>query len=278
MKGIILINAFSGIGEHQATRLREEFGNLGVDVPIVKNLPGNLPEDIDFCICLDKDIYTARALENRGVRLFNRASAIEICDDKMLTYLALDGKVAQPKTIPCAFSYVDSIARDAELDYIVDALGLPLILKINKHSRGEGVFLVESKDELKELVERYRTLPHIYQKYISYARGVDTRVIVVGRKVVAAMERKNLSDYRSNVEQGGVGRKINVSEKMANIAVKVADILNLDYCGIDFLTDENGDYYVCEVNSNAFFKGIESVSGVSVAHHYCKHVLESIGQ
>lgn len=275
-KGIILINAFSGIGEHQAQRLNEEFRKLGVDVPIVKNMPSNIPTGIDFCVFLDKDIYTARALENRGVRLFNGSSAIEVCDDKMLTYIALDGIVNQPKTLPSTFSYLPAKATDEELDYIIEQLGLPLILKINKQSRGEGVFLIESKKRLKEMVENFRTTSHLYQKYISYARGVDTRVIVIGSKVVASMLRVNKKDYRSNIELGGVGQKTTISKDMEKIAIKVSKTLNLDYCGIDFLTDEDGVNYVCEVNSNAFFKGIECYGEVNVAKHYCQHILDSI--
>ncbi len=276
MKGAVLINAFSGIGKHQAERLHEEFFKQGVDVPIIGNRLGNLPSNLDYCIFLDKDVYTAKELENRGVKLFNNSRAIEICDDKMLTYLTLGDKIEQPLTLSCSFSYSDSEVSDTELDYVIERLELPLIMKINKQSRGEGVFLVESKEELRRLVKKYRTVPHLYQRYISFARGKDTRVIVIGGKVIASMIRENASDYRSNVELGGVGRKTVISEEMEKTAVKVANILNLDYCGIDFLTDESGVNYVCEVNSNAFFKGIEAVSGVNVAYHYCKHILDNV--
>ena len=274
MNGIILINAFSGIGEHQAKRLNEEFSALGYDVPIVKNLPQEIPDNIDFCIFLDKDIYTARALENKGVRLFNSAKSIELCDDKMLTYLALQGKVNEPLTISYSFTYLESEVREEELEYIISTLSFPLVMKINKHSRGEGVFLVHSKEELKELISKYRTTPHLYQKYISYSKGRDTRVIVVGGKVVASMERMNDLDFRSNVEQGGKTHVVELSDYARNIAEKVSKVLGLDYCGVDLLTDEKGEVYVCEVNSNAFFKGIESATGVNVARSYVENVLK----
>ncbi len=274
MNGIILINAFSGIGEHQAKRLNEEFSALGYNVPIVRNLPSLIPEKLDFCIFLDKDIYTARMLETRGVRLFNLPSAIELCDDKMLTYIALNGKVNEPLTIPSSFAYTQSEVEEAELDSIVSRLSLPLVMKINKHSRGEGVFLVSSKEELKELIFRYRTTPHLYQKYISYARGKDIRAIVIGGRVVASMERYNEKDFRSNVEQGGLTRAVELSDDVKNIAEQVSIILGLDYCGVDLLTDEDGAIYVCEVNSNAFFKGIESATKVNVAKLFAEHVLK----
>ena len=274
MNGIILINAFSGIGAHQAKRLNEEFSALGYNVPIVRNLPSLIPEKLDFCIFLDKDIYTAKMLENRGVKLFNSSSAIEACDDKMLTYIALNGKVNEPLTIPSAFSYTQSEVEEEELNAVVSALSLPLVMKINKHSRGEGVFLVKSKEELKELICRYRTTPHLYQKYISYASGKDIRAIVIGGKVVASMERYNEKDFRSNVEQGGLTRVVELSDGAKNIAEQVSKTLGLDYCGVDLLTDKDGTVYVCEVNSNAFFKGIEGATKVNVAKLFAEHVLK----
>ena len=276
MKGTILINAFSGIGEHQACRLREEFSFLGLNVPIVRNVVGKVPTDVDFCVFLDKDLYCAKMLEDSGVRLFNSAKAIEICDDKMLTYLALKGVINQPLTLPSSFCYSKASVGEEELDLIENSLGYPLVLKLNKHSRGEGVFLVRTRDELREKMEEFRTVPHLYQKFISFSSGRDLRVIVVGGKVICAMERVNENDFRSNVEQGGKGYSAEVCTKVEEIAIKVSKILNLEYCGIDFVKDENGEYYVLEVNSNAFFKGIEKASGVNVARAYAKRVLEKM--
>lgn len=278
MKGIILINAFSSIGESQANRLQEEFNSLGQSVEIVRNLPKNLNVDIDFCIFLDKDIYSARILEKRGVRLFNNAKAVEICDDKVLTYVVLDGIVPEPPTVPCSFSYLNASALGEEIGYVEETLGYPLVLKICKQSRGEGVFLIDSRNHLIEAIEKYRTTPHLYQKYISYAKGRDTRVIVIGKKVVASMSRQNPNDFRSNVEVGGECLAVSIDDKMQEIAVKVSEVLDLDYCGIDFLTDEFGNHYVCEVNSNAFFKGIERATKVNVARAYATHVLSQLQQ
>ena len=97
-------------------------------------------------------------------------------------------------------------------------------------------------------------------------------MIVIGGKSVAAMERvAQEGEFRSNVELGGKGRVITLSETYAETAEKAAQVLGLDYCGVDILETENG--LICEVNSNAFFEGIESVTGVNVARAYAKHIL-----
>ncbi|MBO5776298.1 MAG: RimK family alpha-L-glutamate ligase [Clostridia bacterium] len=275
MQGIIVINAFSGIGEHQAERLVAEFKKLGVQVRKVYNRIGEVPyESIDFAIFLDKDIYTARKLEKAGVRVFNSADAIEVCDDKLYTDLALQGKVKTPLTIASSFSYTDDAPiSDEELNFIIDKLGLPLVFKLPKQSLGKGVYLIESRDELKEYIAKYRTTRHLYQKFIASSAGQDIRVITVGGNVIASMQRVNSKDFRSNVEVGGLGVPCSINEQIQDMAIKVSKELNLDYCGIDFLIDSDGSALVCEVNSNAFFKGIESVSGVNVASAYCNHVL-----
>ena len=100
-------------------------------------------------------------------------------------------------------------------------------------------------------------------------------MIVVGGKVAAAMLRSSKTDFRSNIELGGIGSPIEISENLKQTCEKVAALLNLDYCGIDVLIAKDG-YLVCEVNSNAFFGGIEKVTGVNVAKRYAEHIYNEI--
>ena len=62
---------------------------------------------------------------------------------------------------------------------------------------------------------------------------------------------------------------------MKNLCLKVAKILNLDYCGVDVLFGKDG-YLICEVNSNAFFDGIEAATGINVARAYAEHICSQI--
>ena len=89
------------------------------------------------------------------------------------------------------------------------------------------------------------------------------------------MLRKNENDFRSNIGLGGKGYKIDLPQKASEIAVKVSKILNLDYCGVDILFDEN-NYYLCEVNSNAFFQEIEKVTSINVADYYARYIYDII--
>ena len=55
----------------------------------------------------------------------------------------------------------------------------------------------------------------------------------------------------------------------------VEKVLKLDYCGIDVLTDKEGNRYICEVNSNAFFAEAERVCGVNIAKKYAEYLIAS---
>ncbi len=52
-------------------------------------------------------------------------------------------------------------------------------------------------------------------------------------------------------------------------------MLDLDYCGIDILQGNN-KYYICEVNSNAFFGGIEAVTGINIAEKYASYICKKV--
>ena len=101
-------------------------------------------------------------------------------------------------------------------------------------------------------------------------------MIVVGGKVVTAMERvAQAGEFRSNVELGGQGRQVVLPAEYKQTAERIAQALALDYCGVDLLEGAKGPI-VCEVNSNAFFEGIEKVSGVNVAKAYSEYILNTI--
>ena len=47
---------------------------------------------------------------------------------------------------------------------------------------------------------------------------------------------------------------------------------------MDFLIGKDGNPLVCEVNSNAFFKGFEKVTGINVAKKYAEYILKDLNK
>ena len=291
-KGLIVVNTYEVFPsvEHMVSRLKEEFAKLGIvfDVLSSGELPlwvsedgriqhGDLP--YDFAIYLDKDPYVASMLEDAGLRLFNKADAIRLCDDKMLTYLSLSDKgIKMPKTIsgPLRYSKKDS---DVFLKRIEASFSFPIVVKENYGSLGRNVYLVQNKTELKELENRLSYSPRLYQELVASSFGVDNRIIVIGGRAIAWMKRKSDNgDFRSNIALGGHGEGVNLPQNYIMMAENCAKILGLDYAGIDILNGPDGEPILCEVNSNAFIKGIEEVTGINVAKAYADYIWREVYQ
>ena len=289
-KCLILVNAYSRLKSslNQSARLAEEFKKLGVRAEVKRNdffacaieEGGGLcsrAEEYDFCVYLDKDKYISAMLEKSGMRLFNRHEAIQLCDDKMLTSIALSGRgIAMPRTFAGLLCYdpQEDVNQDA-LRFVAGELGYPLIVKSSYGSLGSGVFKADDYSALLSVARQLKCTPHLFQRFVAASAGRDVRVIVIGGKVVAAMLRSSEGDFRSNIELGGSGSPYLADEELCSLCVRTAETLGLDYCGIDVLLGEEG-YLVCEVNSNAFFGGIEKVAGVNVAGAYARHIYEKI--
>lgn len=290
MKGVILTNAYKDIPQtrSQCARLKEELEKLHVSIDIMRNdffaayitSGGDIASKLsgyDFCIYLDKDKYISYMLEKAGIRLFNSAQAIELCDDKMTTALALSNSgIPMPKTLPGLLCYDEGAPLNEQALHIVEEeLGYPVIVKLSFGSMGTGVFKAENFEQLKGAASALKMQPHLFQQYIAESAGRDIRVIVIGGKAVAAMERISGGDFRSNIAIGGRGLKIDMPVQVKEMAEKAAALLNLDYCGADILFGKEG-FYLCEVNSNAFFDGIEAATGVNIAKLYANHIAKTM--
>lgn len=286
-KVLILNNAYYELESYlyQSKRLKEELELLGAQVTVRKNnffpciTDGkdivNNCEGYDFCIYLDKDKYISEMLEKSGLRVINSHKAMVTCDDKMTTYIALSGSgIKTPKTMPGLLCYTkDAEIKQSTIDEIEKNLGYPIIVKKSFGSLGKGVYKADNRQELELISRSVMFEPHHYQEYISESAGRDLRVIVIGGKFVCAMQRKSETDFRSNVELGGEGKIVDVPKEFIEVAENTAKALNLDYCGIDLLYGKDCEPIVCEVNSNAFFGGIERVTGKNVAKAYAEYLL-----
>ena len=283
---LIIINGY-GLAEgikHQVERLKEEFSKRGVEVEIIKNtqvfayiFEGKTIIDLpkfDFLLYLDKDRYVAGLLEKAGYKLYNSIDSIIKCDDKMLTHICLaDHDIKMPTTISSTLCYTDNGNRDY-LKLVEEKISLPMIVKEVYGSLGKQVYFAKNHEELLEIENKLIHVPHIFQEFISSSYGKDYRIIVIGGKVVAYMKRENPNSYLSNLAAGGTSSKTKLPDEYLKIAEKCASILGLDYCGVDILEGPNGEPIVSEVNSNAFYEGIEKTTGVNVAGCYVDYLLK----
>ena len=202
-----------------------------------------------------------RQFEMQGVYPLNESVAIGRSRDKLraLQLLAREG-IGLPVT---AFAHGPRRAEDV----IKEVGGAPCVIKLLEGTQGMGVILAETVASAKSIIEAFSAanIAILVQEYIREAGGTDVRALVVGGQVVAAMKRTGkIGDFRSNLHRGGNAEKAVLSDAEVRTAIRAADILGLNVCGVDMLRANRGPV-VIEVNSSPGIEGIEAATGVDVA-------------
>jgi ribosomal protein S6--L-glutamate ligase len=209
-----------------------------------------------------------RQFEMMGVYPLNESVAIGRSRDKLrsLQLLSRDG-VGLPVT---AFAH-DSKRTDDLLDIVG---GAPVVIKLLEGTQGIGVVLSETHKSAKSVVEAFHgaNVAILVQEFIKEAEGSDIRAFVVGRSLVAAMERRGAKDdFRSNLHRGGTANMIELTPLEKATALKAARSMGLNVAGVDMLRSSHGPV-VIEVNSSPGLEGIEKATGVDVANTIIRFV------
>ena len=221
----------------------------------------------DFILCrtgAETDYFTLAVLrhfERRGVRLINGPETIDLVADKLHTMqrLARAG-------LPIPATILGKFPMDA--DIVEEELGFPLIVKTLRGTRGTGVLKCEDRSQFEDLAGLLASADakadFLFQHYVRSSHGRDVRVLVIGGRVIAAMERRSpAGHFKSNVSLGGVGIAHTPTGEMADLAARAADTLGQEVAGNDILFDDEG-YRICEANSAPGFQGLERACSIDV--------------
>ena len=210
-----------------------------------------------------------------------------VCDDKCETYLRLAAwNAAHPKekirllpTIPAPMTYANiGYTKTDFLDTVEERLGYPMIVKECFGSFGMQVYMAQDRKMLEQLTGSWEENRFYIRNTTNTAAAGCTPAGGGGNEVVvAAMERYSENgDFRANITNGGSMKPYTPSKEECSLAVLTAQVLGLDFCGVDLLFDEESGRadIVCEVNSNAHFKNIHTCTGVNVAEKIMEHILK----
>lgn len=263
--------------------LSDAFNKHGVSLEIKKaedvSLEVNKPikEKPDFAIFWDKDIYLAERLEQNGIRLFNNARAVELCDNKILMYQTLaKANIKIPRTFIAPKTFEGLGYTDlAFLDKVSKEIGWPIVIKEAYGSFGEQVYLANNKEEAIEIIKRIGYKDFLMQEFIASSKGRDIRINIVGDQIVASMLRENKNDFRSNISSGGNGTKYEPDQEYAELAIKAAKALDLSFAGVDVMFGEDGPI-ICEVNSNPQFASTLKATGINLADYLSNYILRQL--
>jgi ribosomal protein S6--L-glutamate ligase len=213
-------------------------------------------------------LAVVRQFEAAGLATTASSNAIAISRDKLQSLQAmLRAGLPIPRTAV--------IARPEALYAAVQSIGgLPAVVKLIRGTQGRGVFLVHHLATIAAILQRLEELHReaIVQEYIAEANGCDWRVIVVGDRCVAAMERRAANgEFRANLHRGGTAAPIELDAKTAALAVAAATTHGLAVAGVDLIPSKRGPLFL-EINSSPGLEGIEKTTGVDVAGAIIQYV------
>lgn len=209
-----------------------------------------------------------RQFEVMGVYTLNPSVAISRSRDKLRSLQLLSRRgIDLPVT-----GFASSPDDTADLLSLVG--GAPVVLKLLEGTQGKGVVLAESRTAADSVIDAFRGLAadFLVQRYVKEANGTDIRCFVIGKKVVAAMQR-NAADgeFRSNLHRGGSSGLVKITPQERAVAVRAARVIGLDVAGVDILRSSRGPL-VIEVNSSPGLEGIEETTGIDIANLIVEHI------
>ena len=281
---------------YETERLLEEFGNHNIDVKLID------PNEIDIFVNkenkqsilvngkslpLPKFVFprtgsgttyyikaVIRHFERMGIPVINSSDAIDNVKDKLYSHQILaESNLDIPNTMLLKYPI--------DTDFVEKHLGFPVIVKKISGSYGRGVFLCETKKDLRQLVTMAeltrKSYDIILQEFIKDTWGKDLRVLVVNNKVVGCMMRQSTDDdFRANLSRGGEGFPYEVNEQIEWLSSESSKALGLDIAGVDLLF-QNGGYKICEVNSNPGFEGMEQFTKKNIAEEIVQFIKMKTG-
>lgn len=211
-----------------------------------------------------------RQFEMTGTFPLNESVAIGRSRDKLRSLQLLSRKgIGLPLT-----SFAHHVDNTRDLINLVG--GAPLVVKLLEGTQGKGVVLAETIKAAESVIDAFRELgaDFLVQEFIKEAGGCDVRCLVVGNKVVAAMERTaKEGEFRSNLHRGGSAALTRLTSQERSTAVKAASTMGLNVAGVDLLRSASGPL-VMEVNSSPGLEGIEKSTNKDIAGMIINYIEE----
>ncbi|WP_413584386.1 ATP-grasp domain-containing protein [Bdellovibrio sp. HCB274] len=198
-------------------------------------------------------VAVLKALETTGATTLNPSQYYSVARNKWQTYQALHAnQIATPETF--------LVSRSTKRE-----LPLPFIVKQLESSKGDGVFLANSDEEVSEIFQKTGDRELIVQEFFSEAFGTDVRAFVIGDQIHAVMKRTaRPGEFRSNLALGGTAEACELLPGESELILKTTRLLGLQVSGVDLLRTRKGSL-VLEANPCPGLEGIEKYSKKNLA-------------
>lgn len=229
-----------------------------------------------------------------GIAVLNSSAGIEITSDKTASKkYCTDNDLKTPEYVSFDKEELGNLDLIEEkiTRFAKEARSSDIVIKPTKESQGRGVIMLpsESIDEIRsnaiQILQKYGTviLERRIESYPYYNKDgqrldwnirllasksgvidMEARVGIRGQdpinksKGAEIMEVKNV--FNSLRNSNGV-KLIDIKDKIAVIAKKISQDLDMDFIGLDLIVDENGEPWIIEINGGAV-GGMLSLAGI----------------
>ncbi|CAB3748947.1 ATP-grasp domain-containing protein [Paraburkholderia humisilvae] len=252
------------------------FGHALPDAVFVRGIAGGTFEQVTLRLGI------LHALRECGVPVYNDARAIERSVDKSMTSFLL-----HRSGVPTPATWAGESAAFAQRVLMREtAAGHQVVLKPLFGSQGKGLRrLGASARRDGTLVPlpplaRYQQVAYL-QRFVGITRrtaprlhagpAFDWRVLVIGTRAVAAMQRVGGRGWIHNVARGARCEPAVLDDTLAQTAVRATQALGLDYAGVDLIPSPDShdaahaSPLVLEVNGVAAWRGLQTVTPFDIA-------------
>jgi RimK family alpha-L-glutamate ligase len=222
------------------------------DVVIVRTIPRGSLEQIIF------RMDALHLLAAAGVRVFNPPRAIERTVDKFYTSgLLAQAGLRTPRTVVCEHS-ADALAAFTEL-------GGDVVVKPLFGSMGLGLVRVQDEDLAYRVFKALELERAVYYVQATVPHGGrDLRALVLGGRVLAAMERVS-DNWRTNIARGAQARPAALTPEQERACLRAAEAVGAEVAGVDLLPGDDGQDYVLEVNGIPGWQGLQTTTDRDIA-------------
>ena len=166
--------------------------------------------------------------------------------------------------------------KDNNLPYIETSLkpkAYPCIMKSVSGHGGQEVFLIDNESQRQDILSKHPNFEFIYQEYLE--NSGDVRLYILNKSVITSIKRENKNDYRNNFSLGGNVSVYEPSKEMEAAALKIADLLNADFIGVDFLLTKEG-FKIIEIEDPVGSRMVYQTTDIDIISKYIEYIRNNI--
>lgn len=168
---------------------------------------------------------------------------------------------------------------------MAEKVGFPVLVKAVYGGGGKGMRLVQNEEEMRKVLETaaleaessFGSREIYIEKFIPKARHVEFQILADKKGKVIHLGERECSiqrRYQKLIEETpSVFMTSEMREKIGEAAIKIAKNINYVNAGtVEFLVDQNGDYYFLEMNTRLQVEHLitEMVTGVDIVKEQIK--------